>query len=448
MKEKIDRRAFLKTSTAAGIGLGISQVANPLRAAHHQSAMNTVRIAAVGTNSRGSQLTKLFSQIPGVIVTHVCDPDSKALAKGIKTAEEFGQKRPKAVKDFRTLLDSKEVDAFYIAAPDHWHAPGAIMALQAGKHVYLEKPISHNPAEGEMVIRAERQSDVVFQMGVQRRSGEIYFQAKEEIDNGIIGKPYLGQTWYANSRGSIGRGRHTPVPSNIDYELWQGPAPRRQYRDNLIHYNWHWFKNWGTGEVNNNATHEVDVARWMMGLSMPSRVSSAGGRFHYDDDWEFFDTQDVNWEFPGGAMINWSGRSCNRLYLEGEGRGVVIQGTGGSIRIDASSYTIYDVKGAVVRTEKLGGQVSAGGGTDTVAPTEDLTYAHTLNFIEAIRGNTKSNCPAKVGHVTNLLCHLGNISQFLGRSLSINPSNGHVINDPEAMASWGRDYEPGWKPKV
>jgi predicted dehydrogenase len=448
MKEKLDRRTFLKTSTAAGIGLGISQVANPLRAAHHESPMNTIRIAAVGTNSRGAQLTKLFSQIPGVKITHVCDPDDEAIAKGIKTAEENGQKKPKAVKDFRTLLDGKEVDALFMATPDHWHAPGAIMAMQAGKHVYLEKPISHNPSEGEMVIRAERRTGVVFQMGAQRRSGEIYHQAKEAIDNGAIGKPYLGQTWYANSRGPIGRGRHAAIPSHIDYELWQGPAPRRLYRDNVIHYNWHWFKNWGTGEVNNNATHEVDVARWLMGLSMPNRVSSAGGRFHYEDDWEFFDTQDVNWEFPGGAMINWSGRSCNAFKLEGEGRGVVIQGTEGSMQIREDSYTLFDVKGEEVKTEKIGGQSKKGDGTDTVAPTAELSYAHALNFIDSIRGNAKPNCPARVGHITNLLCHLGNISQFLGRSLSIDSSTGRILNDPEAMASWGREYESGWKPNV
>jgi predicted dehydrogenase len=448
MKDKMQRRDFLKTSTAAGLAAGLSQMAVPLRAAHHGSAMNTVRVAAVGTNSRGNQLVKLFARVPGVKITHVCDPDQKAIAKGVKTAVEMGQDNPVGVKDFRTLLDRKDVDAFFMATPDHWHAPGAILAMQAGKHVYLEKPISHNPAEGEMVMRAEKRSGVVFQLGVQRRSGDIYFQAKEEIQNGVIGRPYLGQTWYSNARKAIGRGRHMSIPSHLDYDVWQGPAARRLYRDNVIHYNWHWFKNWGTGEINNNATHEVDVARWLMGLSIPSRVTSSGGRFHYDDDWEFFDTQEANWEFPGGSLINWSGRSCNRFYLEGEGRGCVIQGTEGSLSIDPGKYTVFDLRGDRVKTETLGGQVSEGGGTNTVAPTEDLTYAHVLNFIESIRGQAKANAPAREGHHTNLLCHLGNIAQFLGRSLNIDPATGRILGDPEAMASWEREYEPGWKPSV
>jgi predicted dehydrogenase len=437
MIDPVDRRTFLKSTAAAGIGLGVAQWVNPLRAATPRGAGETVRIAAVGTNSRGNRLIEAFAQIPGVKITHVCDPDDNAIAKGIKTAAAVGQKTPQGLKDFRTLLESKEIDGYFMATPDHWHAPGAIMALQAGKHVYLEKPISHNPAEGEMVIRAEQAAKGVFQRGIQRRSGVIYHRAKAEIDEGVIGRPYLGQTWYTNSRSAIGRGRQTKVPAQLDYDLWQGPAPRRPYQDNVIHYNWHWFKNWGTGEVNNNAIHEVDVARWLMGLAKPIRVSSAGGRFHFDDDWEFFDTQEVNWEFPEGAMINWSGRSCNRLPLEGAGRGVVIQGTEGSLQIEPDYYTVFDLRGRSVRTEKLDEGMES-----------DPLFAHTRNFVDSIRGQAQPNAPAAVGHDSNLLCHLGNIAQFQGRSLRIDPRNGHILDDESAMTSWEREYEPGWRPHV
>lgn len=446
MENTIDRRSFLKTSTVAGVSLGVSQLASPLWAAHHVSTLNTVRVAAIGTNSRGNKLASLFSQVPGVKLTHVCDPDENAIAKGIKTAQEMGQERPQAVKDFRTLLDNKDVDAFFIATPDHWHAPAAIMAMQAGKHVYLEKPVSHSPEEGEMVIRAQEQSGAVFQIGTQRRSGEIYLQAKKEIEAGAIGQPYLGQTWYSNARKSIGRGKPAAVPSHLDYELWQGPAPRRPYQDNLIHYNWHWFKNWGTGESCNNAIHEVDVALWLMGLSLPSGVSSSGGRFHYDDDWEFFDTQEINWNFASGSMINWSGRSCNRFHLEGAGRGVVIQGTEGSIQVEPGHYVLFDIRGQEVKTVKTQNQVVEGSSTDP--ENVDPTYAHISNFIESVRGNAQPNSTPQGAHATSLLCHLGNVSQFLGRSLELDPATGHILNDSEAMASWSRQYEPGWKPKV
>lgn len=177
--------------------------------------------------------------------------------------------------------------------------------------MYLEKPCSHNPYEGELLTEAVHKHKRVLQMGAQRRSSPNTRQAIAEIRGGIIGKAYFGRAWYVNNRASIGRGKPAPVPPYLDYELWQGPAPRHPYRDNLIHYNWHWFWHWGTGEALNNGTHEVDIARWALGVDWPARVTSSGGRYHYADDWETPDTQVIGLDFPGGKTISWKGRSCN-----------------------------------------------------------------------------------------------------------------------------------------
>jgi len=357
-------------------------------------------------------------------------------------------KQVKTLGDFRRALDDKSIDALVIAAPDHWHTPATILALSAGKHVYLEKPCGHNAREGELLVDAQRKTKRVVQMGTQRRSSPRAIEAIQAIRDGIIGRPYFARAWYANRRASIGRGNPAPVPANLDYELWQGPAPRTPYRDNVIHYNWHWFRRWGTGEICNNGTHEIDVARWALGVDHPVRVTSAGGRYHFEDDWEFTDTQEAAFEFDGGRAIAWQGRSCNPYPVENRGRGTIVHGTTGTMVVDQDGYTVYDLDKKLVKQNIAPPPSGAAGDPLAVSGDDQLTALHIANFVEGVRTGAPVSQPIEEGAKSVLLCHLGNIAQWTGRALRVDAATGHIQGDDAAMAYWQREYAPGWTPTV
>ncbi|GAC1648331.1 MAG: hypothetical protein NVS4B3_03750 [Gemmatimonadaceae bacterium] len=295
-----------------------------------------------------------------------------------------------------------------------------------------------------MLVAAQRKHAHVMQMGTQQRSGPRSIEAIEVIRSGAIGRPYFARAWYANTRGSIGRGRVTPVPTGLNYELWQGPAPRTPYRDNVIHYNWHWFRAWGTGEICNNGTHEIDVCRWALGVDYPSRVVSGGGRYHYHDDWEFPDTQEVTFEFGDQKAIVWQGDSCNGYPTHGRGRGSAILGTEGTIVIDRDGYTMYDLTNKVI---KASNGDETGDGLNTRAA-DRLTDLHVANFLDGIRTGAPLRQPIAEGHKSVLLCHLGNIAQWTGRALVTDSMDGHILHDADASRFWRREYAPGWAPVV
>jgi predicted dehydrogenase len=440
----IDRRDFVKQTTVAGLGVLASRGVGPLLQ-RGGSPNETVRVAVVGVNGRGVVHAQNFAKLQHSEVAYVCDVDSNVVAKGLKGAQSQAR-APKVERDFRRALDDKDVDAVAIATPDHWHAPMTLLALHANKHVYVEKPSGHNPREDELLMDAARKYDRRVQLGTQARSGPHFHEALQRIKSGEIGAPYLARAWYANSRGSIGKGKVVPVPPNLDYELWQGPAPRTPYRDNVIHYNWHWFTRWGTGEICNNGTHEIDVARWFLGVDYPTSVTSVGKRFHAQDDWEFPDTQDATYEFgaDGGKIIVWNGQSCNGLKMYNRDRGTMILGTGGSIIIDRDGYVESDLKNKIVR------QVTAfppGDGVNVVGD-DPLTELHMRNFVDAVRTGATLNAPILDGAKTGLLCHLGTIAQQTTRRLRTDPKSGHIVGDAEAAAKWDRAYEPGWAPAV
>ena len=425
----MNRRTFL--TTAAGIGASILS--------RRVGANDEITVAVMGVNGRGAVLARTFASQPGTKVSHICDVDTRVAEKVV--GEVPGSK---AIVDFRRVLDSSGVDALVIAAPDHWHTPAALLALQAGKHVYLEKPCSHNPGEGELLVEAQQHYGLVVQMGNQQRSARTSIEAVGAIREGLIGRPYFGRAWYANTRGPIGHGKRVPVPEWLDYELWQGPAPRTPYRDNVIHYNWHWFWRWGTGEICNNGTHEIDVCRWALGVDLPVRVTSAGGRYHFHDDWEAYDTQVASFEFRGDRLITWEGRSCNGRPIEGRGRGASIHGEKGTVVLDRRGYVVYDEDGneirkAMERSNEDTLDTRGGGG---------LTAAHVANFLESIRGKEKLRAPVADARKSQLLCHLGNIALRTGRSLRCDERSGRIDDDAGAMNLWSRDYEPGWEPKV
>jgi predicted dehydrogenase len=435
------RRKFLKTASAAGLGIAASGVRSWAFAG---SPAEKVVVAVMGLNGRGTVLGKGFARTAHAEVAYVCDVDSQVLARGAAAVGGLQTRAVKAVADFRRALDDKAVDALVIAAPDHWHTPAAILAMQAGKHVYVEKPCGHNAREGELLVEAQRKYQRAVQMGTQQRSAQRSIELVQALKEGLIGRPYLARAWYANTRGPIGRGKETPVPANLDYELWQGPAPHTPYRDNVIHYNWHWFHRWGTGEICNNGTHEIDVSRWLLGVDTCTRVVSTGGRYQFDDDWEFPDTQEVTFEFAGGKTIIWQGQSCNGLPTFGRSRGVAVLGTGGSVVVDRDGYVVYDQKGQVIR------EVAAAKPSDplNVVADDEATGTHIANFIDAVRTGAPLRQPIVEGAKSVLLCHLGNIAQSTGRALRTDPASGRIVDDADAMKLWQREYAPGWMPVV
>jgi len=442
MHNLIDRREFIRKGSAAGLGIGLAAaMPSVLRAA----PSNRVRVAVVGTNNRGLDHIQSLSGIDNAEIVYICDVDDRALAKGVQEAGKL-QLSPRTLKDFRRALDDKSIDAITIAVPDHWHTPMAILALSAGKHVYVEKPCSQNPHEGELLLSAIGRYNRLVQMGNQRRSFPNMQVAIGEIRGGVIGNAYYAKAWYENHRPGIGHGAEAPVPPELDYELWQGPAPRRPYRGNVIPYNWHWFWHWGSGEALNNGTHEVDVCRWALGVDFATKVSSTGGRYAFKDDWETPDTQVIGWEFGGDKSISWEGRSCNGFPTEGLSRGAMIYGTEGSALLENDNYTVFDAKNRKVKSVTSPSEAE---GTNTrSANGVRLDRTHFRNFIDAVCGNAKLTSPISEGHKSVTMLHLGNISQRVGRSLRCDPSDGHIVGDDDAMALWQRTYEPGWAPAV
>jgi predicted dehydrogenase len=440
---EIDRRDFVKTGAAAGLGLLAGATGPGPLFAMRGSPAERVRVAVVGVNGRGVVHAQNFSSLPNSEVAYICDVDASVIAKAA-AASRSQAAAPKIIGDFRRALDDKSVDAISIAAPDHWHAPMTLLAMKAGKHVYVEKPSGHDPREDELLIAASAKYKSHVQLGTQRRSGPRFFEAIQAIKDGAIGTPYLARAWYANTRTSIGKGKVAPVPSNLDYELWQGPAPHTPYRDNVVHYNWHWFTRWGTGEICNNGTHEIDVARWLLGVDYPTTVYSTGKRHHYADDWEFPDTQEAVFEFDGGKSIIWHGQSCNGLPMYGRPRGTTILGTAGSIVIDQDGYVITDLKNKTVKESVVAQQ---GDALNTVGD-DALTRLHMQNFLDAIRTGAKLNAPIADGAKTGMLCHLGTIAHQTGRKLRTDPKTGHILDDAPATALWSRAYAPGWAPSL
>lgn len=406
-------------------------------------ANERIRLGAVGVNSRGRALATNFAKQEGCEVGYVCDVDSNAIDKCIEAVKKVSGGSPKGEKDIRKLLEKKDLDAVFIATPDHWHAPAALLAMKAGKHVYLEKPCSYAPAEGEILVQAAAKYKRTLQMGNQRRSWPNIQEGIGLLKEGIIGDVHFGKAWYTNNRKPIGTGQPTAVPAWLDWELWQGPAPRRAYKDNIVHYNWHWFWHWGTGEALNNGTHMVDLLRWGMGLDYPTHADSSGGRYFAADDWETPDTQVINLEFGGKGLITWEGRSCNGRVVEGSSVGCEFYGDKGSLLIlGGNEYKVFGLDSKIIREKKSEIAIDP---RNLMNPAEQLDAFHLNNFFDNIRRGTPLFSDIDSGHKSTLLVQLGNIAQRVGRSLKINPQNGHIMDDYRAEQLWERAYEPGWE---
>jgi predicted dehydrogenase len=432
------RREFLKDVALGTAALAVSWDAKSY--ARILGANDRVQFGIIGLHGRAYAHMESIKAAKNASISYVCDVDRLELDKFAEATRKALGRAPIKERDFRRLLESKEVDAITIATPEHWHAHMAIAGLQAGKHVYVEKPSSHNPSEGEMLVQAQKKYGLHVQMGNQQRSSPHTIEIMQKIHAGIIGKPYYGRTWYRNTRKSIGVGKEVPVPETLDWDLWQGPAPRRPYKDNIHPYNWHWFWHWGTGETLNNGTHEVDLCRWAMGLGYPKVITASGGRYHFNDDWEFYDTLMTSFEY-GDALITWEGLSCQGKESDGRGRGAIIHGTTGSVVIDRTGYQIFNLDDRKIDEFKADTKNS----TADLRSVDSMTDLHFQNLVNAIREGEGLRSPIHEGNVAVTMLQLSNYAWKLRRALRIDPATGHPKDDPQASALCQREYEKGWE---
>ena len=422
------RRTFLKT---AGLGAAALAVTPPTASA----GGDRIRVGVIGPGGMGSHHLKQLVGRKDVVVTHVCDPDQQRLAAAAGVVEKAG-KAPRAGKDMRQVFDDKDVDAVFIATPDHWHAPAAILALDAGKHVYVEKPCSHNIREGRLMMDAVQRSGKQLQVGTQSRSTAVVREAMERLHQGEIGDVLVAKAWNSQLRRSIGKTKPTAPPAHLDFDLWVGPAPLVPYRTNLLHGVWRWWHDFGAGDIGNDGVHDVDVACWGLGVTtQPSRITCLGGKYFFDDDQQWPDTQYAVFEYPvegkPGVMkqLIFEQRIWSPYVQEGYENGAAFYGTKGMLIIGHTvGWKLYGPKNKLV-AERTGGV--------------DLPAHHT-NFFDCVRGKQKRlNADALAGHLSASLCHLANIAARVGRVLHFDPKTEQVTNDKEAAALVRRQYRAG-----
>jgi len=389
-----------------------------------------IRLAVMGLRTRGKQLLPGFAAIPGVEIAYVVDPDP-AMVKPALAVLKNPTSPPAVETDIRKVLNDKTVTAVVVSAPDHWHALATIWAAERGKHVYVEKPVSHNLIEGRRMVDAARKYKVVIQAGTQRRSATDVVAAREYIQAGKLGKVCFARTWIAGKRPNIGYAKPEPVPAGVDYDLWLGPASG-EFTKNRFHYQWHWFWDLGTGELGNNGIHALDVARNVLGLDAPTKISCAGGKYYYDDDQQTPDTQIATFEFPtgpGGATgctLVWEHRVWEKKGPEDLSYGISIHGDKGTLIFKGDGWEVRGGDGA---------KEAAG---------KDMVGAHQKNFIDAIRGDAKPNAEIEVGHKSTTLCHLGNIAYRTGKTLKFDAKT-ETTDDAAANKLLSREYRKGFE---
>ncbi len=426
----LTRRDFLQTSTLAAA----AALATHVHAANQpaESPSEVLNCGVMGLQRGLAHVGRILESTKQAKLTYLCDVDQKRIDSAMKRVESQNKDaKPTPVQDFRRMLDDKSLDCVFIATCNHWHAPAAILACKAGKHVYVEKPGSHNAREGELMIEAARKYKRVVQLGNQRRTWPSMREAIEKLHAGAIGKVRYARCSYKSERGPIGHGKPAQVPENLDWALWQGPAPDREYLDNIVHYNWHWRWHWGGGELANNGPHAIDIARWGLNVTYPKTISHVGGRYHFDDDQETPDTGNALFDF-GHCGLAWDYSSCH-AFRDQKLPMVHFSGDDGSLHIHESpTYQFYDKLGKP--TEKGS---SDGGEGD-----------HIRNFLTCVRSGETPNSEIEIGQTSVLLCHLGNIAYRTGRVINFDPETRKIVGDDEATKLWSREYRPGFEPTV
>ena len=428
------RRQFRK-----GAGLGFAALTTfhaEALAAAPASPQDRIQVGVIGPGGMGSSHLQALLDRQDVLVSHVCDVDSTRLAAAAQVVRDKSAHAPQAVTDLRRILDDQAVDAVFIATPDHWHAPATILACAAGKHVYVEKPCAHNLREGRLMVEAARRADRVVQVGTQSRSTEHVIAAMRALREGIIGDVLVAKAWNSQRRGSIGHQQPTDPPDHLDFDLWLGPAPAQPYQANLLHSVWRWWYAFGAGDIGNDGVHDMDLARWGLGVEThPSRITALGGKYFFDDDQQWPDTQYVVFEYSGAAP---SGTPRQLVFEQRIWSPYVQEG-------HENGNAFYGTKGMMILGKKSGWKVVLE--RNEPGPSMEGTFAlpgHHQNFFDCIRSGQRPNADIEIGHLTASLCHLGNIATRVGRALQFDPTREQVLGDDEAAAMIRRTYRDHW----
>jgi predicted dehydrogenase len=432
MDPSLKRREFLSVSAAGIAAVASAQV---LTAAPGLGASAKIRVGLIGCGGRGVHDAGLFKKVDNVSLEYVCDVDEN---RRNSAAKSLGVASTGIVDDMRRVLDDRSINVVIVTTPDHWHSPASILACDAGKHVYVEKPISHNIREGRLLVDAAERNKTLVQHGTQCRSTSMMIDAVKLLREGAIGKVMVAKCWNIQRRGSLGHGKDVDPPAGFDYDNWIGPATMIPYRTNRVHNRWTMWYHFGAGDMGNDGVHDLDYTRWGLGAEgHPTKVSALGGKFDSDDDAEFPDTQQVTFEYSGDGtpqgrkLLIYEQRLWSTNYPHNCDSGAEFYGDKGQMFLSRRGKLeiLSDRNKTTEVSVKLGAQND---------------QAHVQNLCDAIRNGTPLNADALTGHLSTSLCHLGNISTRLGRSLNFDPKTEHVVGDDEADRLVRREYREHW----
>jgi predicted dehydrogenase len=436
----MNRRRFISKTAAATAGVAL---AFPARGRAQTSANDTVNVAIIGlrgdnkghptwtARGSGQDHYEHLSGIANARISHVVDIDERHFKDSLSFVQQKYDGSPKTETDFRRVLDDRDVDAITIAVPDHWHALMAILACQAGKDVYVEKPISHNIVEGRRMIEAARRYNRVVQAGTQRRSGVVLAKAVQFLRDGGLGTVYAGKTVVYRLRDPIGVTADSAVPGGVNYDLWLGPAPSRTFNENHFHYHWHWFWEYGTTDLGNTGVHTLDAVRWLLGKQEhPRKVHCIGGLYEAGarTDQTTPNTQYATYQYADGTELH-----CDmRNWFSGppDAQGIYIFGSKGWMKVGDDKAQVYF------------GRKNDPGPTLTADEKRNDGQDHFQNFTDCVRSRKSENlkAPLEGGHLSSALCHLGNISYRVGRSLTFDGATERFVGDEEANKLLSRSY--------
>ena len=399
------------------------------------AASDKVNLAVMGVRGRGRNLIGVFCGLPDAQISYFCDVDPGVIPRVAKIVSDAGRPQPKVISDIRRALEDKSVDAVVIATPDHWHSPATILACDAGKDVYVEKPASHNLREGRLMIDAARRNKRIVQLGTQARSRASTQRAIEIVRSGKIGKVMAAKAWDVQLRANIGHKSDGPAPAGVDYDTWIGAAPALPFNENRFHYNWHWHWNFGTGDAGNDGVHQIDMARWALGVDAPTDVAGWGGKMFFDDDQQTPDTINVTYRYPGSKMLIFEMRIWNPYGMDGQDNGVAVYGTEGMVHIGrwerAWGYKVFDSKGKLVNKEEE-------------AKDDPHGDTHGRNFVDCVKSRQAPNAEIEIGHTSSLHSHLANIVARTGRNFRFDPKTETIPGDAEANKLLRREYRKHW----